>query len=591
MKPLCFCALLSVMMSSAWAAPAELIRIGIAEDALNAVNAPAIERTLDYLTAELSKSYELTVERIPSGEVSAEVQRNRFDVFLMSSADYRKSLRSGTRDIAVLRATNESNPNRAEGAAVFVDLMDQRHMTLGDLQGKRAGFVGRFTSTTHMSVNGAVLRAAGEHRDRFFSKVEHFGENLADAVKALTDARVDALVMPTCFLEMESGLGDLSTDRLTLLDAKQDPDLACLHSTELYPGSGFVAMPSLSPVAYNAVLMLLLKANDRDLSGRWAIATNFSEADRTLQELNDDAWASLRHPNWRALWARHWPWAAGLLGLLLMLGGHHLLLGRLVRRRTFELQSALNEQRRLRLETDRTRDRLDKMRRLQTIGQLAGLFAHELRQPLNALTCYAYGIRKAVADAPQEIQSQTLIGINGLDEQIRRANAIVERVRDYVRSQSSREKAHSLVDIVRTAVAHFQTSTLGNLPIDLKDERADETVIRCDAMEMELLVVNLLRNAAQAQQGVLHPRIRLRVTGGDIVRLIVSDEGPALTAQAFENISSLGESTKPEGLGLGLSIVRDLTEAHHGRLTFSLTPKGSLQVEVALPSINSTLIL
>lgn len=590
MKAVSFWLVLSLMMGAAWASPVELIRIGIAEDAVNAANERPLELTIDYLTDELSKSYELTVKRIPPGEVLSEVKRNRFDVILMSSADHRKSLLNGTRDIAVLRAAPESNPNRAEGAAVFVDLLNPHLQSLRDLKGRRAGFVGRFTTTTRLSFDGAVLGATGEPPDRLLGGIEHF-ESLSEAVGALTDAKVDALVMPACFLEGASGQEEVETARLTLLDAKQDRCLACLHSTVLYPGSTFVAMPSLSPEAYNAVLTLLLRADDRALSGRWAIATNFSEVDRTLRSLNDDAWVSLRHPNWRALWARYWPWAAGLLGLFLLLGCHHLLLGRLVRRRTAELQRALDEQKRLRMETDRTRDRLDKMRRLQTIGQLAGLFAHELRQPLNALTCYAYGIRKAVTDAPDEIQSRILTGINGLDEQIHRANAIVERVRDYVRSQSSRDGAHALSHIVRTAVDHFQSSTLGNLPIDVTVEREDATVIRCDAMEMELLVVNLLRNAAQAQQGMPKPCIRVKLVGGDIVRLVVNDDGPPLSAQAFENIVSLGESTKPEGLGLGLSIVRDLTEAHHGRLTFSLTPSNSLQVEVALPSIHSAQIL
>ena len=113
----------------------------------------------------------------------------------------------------------------------------------------------------------------------------------------------------------------------------------------------------------------------------------------------------------------------------------------------------------------------------------------------------------------------------------------------------------------------------------------DELRVRGDSLELELVVVNLLRNASQAIQSIGKPEIRVRIFDRPGPGFEVSDNGVGLTEEKLAEIVQIGESTRPEGLGLGLSIVRDLVELHEGKIEFSLTPAGGLVVRVTLPPV------
>ena len=162
----------------------------------------------------------------------------------------------------------------------------------------------------------------------------------------------------------------------------------------------------------------------------------------------------------------------------------------------------------------------------------------------------------------------------------------MNRVRDYVRSQTVRDKMIDLGELVETAIGNFKITSLGNVPVALKRECAgDELRVRGDSLELELVVVNLLRNASQAIQSIGKPEIRVRIFDRPGPGFEVSDNGVGLTEEKLAEIVQIGESTRPEGLGLGLSIVRDLVELHEGKIEFSLTPAGGLVVRVTLPPV------
>lgn len=93
--------------------------------------------------------------------------------------------------------------------------------------------------------------------------------------------------------------------------------------------------------------------------------------------------------------------------------------------------------------------------------------------------------------------------------------------------------------------------------------------MRGSILELELAVVNLIRNAVEAVRGVGSPRVVLEVSSvGNKVRFEVSDNGPKLSEEKIRALASPISSEKPEGLGLGLSIVKHLVERHQGELVF-----------------------
>lgn len=565
--------------------PQTTVELGMVEELSRESQGPFLEETVSALRADFARNgMALNVTRASEEEIARLVRQNRLDFFLAPSDLYRRLLLSGCSDIAVTHAAETTNPNRTQGALFLSRLGEEPDVPRSVSKGKVLRLGGEAGSVI---VRGELIRhgLSGKASADLFAKIPvraDTDDETASALRRLREGGLDLLILPVCRLERYCGSRTCSTADLGVLWPKQDTDMTCLHSTQLYPGTTLVATPSLSPFAHREVLSTIFALESKESGQRWHVATNFQTTDRTLRLLDDDAWAQVRQSSIRSFLNRWKGWIVFGLCALGFIVVHTVVLQVLVRRKTRELRHALTEQKRARRETELISRRLEKQRRLQTIGQMASLFAHELGQPLNAIGCYAHGIGKATENVEKRRAVEK--GIQGIEEQVGRASAIVNRVRDYVRSQTVRDKVIDLGELVETAIGNFKITSLGNVPVALKRECAgDELRVRGDSLELELVVVNLLRNASQAIQSIGKPEIRVRIFDRPGPGFEVSDNGVGLTEEKLAEIVQIGESTRPEGLGLGLSIVRDLVELHEGRIEFSLTPAGGLVVRVTLP--------
>lgn len=565
--------------------PQTTVELGMVEELSRESQGPFLEETVSALRADFARNgMALNVTRASEEEIARLVRQNRLDFFLAPSDLYRRLLLSGCSDIAVTHAAETTNPNRTQGALFLSRLGEEPDVPRSVSKGKVLRLGGEAGSVI---VRGELIRhgLSGKVSADLFAKIpvrEDTDDETAAALRRLREGGLDLLILPVCRLERYCGSRTCSTADLGVLWPKQDTDMTCLHSTQLYPGTTLVATPSLTPFAHREILSTIFALKAGANGQRWHVATNFQTTDRTLRLLDDDAWAQVRQSSIRSFLNRWKGWIVFGLCALGFIVVHTVVLQVLVRRKTRELRHALTEQKRARRETELISRRLEKQRRLQTIGQMASLFAHELGQPLNAIGCYAHGIGKATENVEKRRAVEK--GIQGIEEQVGRASAIVNRVRDYVRSQTVRDKVIDLGELVETAIGNFKITSLGNVPVALKRECAgDELRVRGDSLELELVVVNLLRNASQAIQSIGKPEIRVRIFDRPGPGFEVSDNGVGLTEEKLAEIVQIGESTRPEGLGLGLSIVRDLVELHEGKIEFSLTPAGGLVVRVTLP--------
>lgn len=565
--------------------PQTTVELGIVEELSRESQGPFLEETVSALRADFARNgMALNVTRASEEEIARLVRQNRLDFFLAPSDLYRRLLLSGCSDIAVTHAAETTNPNRTQGALFLSRLGEEPDVPRSVSKGKVLRLGGEAGSVI---VRGELIRhgLSGKASADLFAKIPvraDTDDETAEALRRLREGGLDLLILPVCRLERYCGSRTCSTADLGVLWPKQDTDMTCLHSTQLYPGTTLVATPSLTPFAHREILSTIFALKAGANGQRWHVATNFQTTDRTLRLLDDDAWAQVRQSSIRSFLNRWKGWIVFGLCALGFIVVHTVVLQVLVRRKTRELRHALTEQKRARRETELISRRLEKQRRLQTIGQMASLFAHELGQPLNAIGCYAHGIGKATENVEKRRAVEK--GIQGIEEQVGRASAIVNRVRDYVRSQTVRDKVIDLGELVETAIGNFKITSLGNVPVALKRECAgDELRVRGDSLELELVVVNLLRNASQAIQSIGKPEIRVRIFDRPGPGFEVSDNGVGLTEEKLAEIVQIGESTRPEGLGLGLSIVRDLVELHEGKIEFSLTSAGGLVVRVTLP--------
>jgi len=229
--------------------------------------------------------------------------------------------------------------------------------------------------------------------------------------------------------------------------------------------------------------------------------------------------------------------------------------------------------------------RLQRSARLASAGEMASTLAHELNQPLMALSNFAIAARALAARGDAAMLAGALDDIVG---QSRRASEIVRRVRAMINPQRADYATLVLGGVIEHAAALLRPE-LEREGVTLRLALDDPGVkIRGDRILLEQVLANLIHNAAQAMQGQARHRRRIllgsrRLAQG--VRVDVGDQGPGIPADQLEQIFAPFFTTKPDGLGLGLNICRTIIEAHGGSLTVANDADGGATFSFILPVV------
>ena len=213
--------------------------------------------------------------------------------------------------------------------------------------------------------------------------------------------------------------------------------------------------------------------------------------------------------------------------------------------------------------------------RLVIMGEMASSVAHELNQPLTAITNYCNGMVSRVK--AETIKQEDLIAaLQKTARQAERAGQIIHRIRAFVkRSEPKREPAEAR-QIVEDAV-ELAGIELRRRNVAIHTYVAQRLpVIRVDPILIEQVLLNLLKNAAEAIDGEQLPtqrrHIELRVVPrhtpeeGGVIEFSVTDMGPGIKDEVIDRLYEAFFSTKAEGLGIGLSLCRSIIESHQGRM-------------------------
>jgi len=229
-------------------------------------------------------------------------------------------------------------------------------------------------------------------------------------------------------------------------------------------------------------------------------------------------------------------------------------------------------------ERERLRDRL------VAIGELAAVFAHEVKNPLAGIEVMAGHLRRKVGESP-EVQS-VLTDIIG---EAKMANAIVQEVLDFVRPIRLQVEPTLLCDAVQAAVQHADAKgRRGNIVVET---RVPQTLphLRADKHQLTQVLTNLMVNAYEALDGKGHVTVTASETrlqdgagGRDAILVEVADDGPGIPADVREKVFEVFFTTKAKGSGLGLAIVKRIVDAHDGRLDLQTSSDGT-RVRVTLP--------
>ena len=213
--------------------------------------------------------------------------------------------------------------------------------------------------------------------------------------------------------------------------------------------------------------------------------------------------------------------------------------------------------------------------RLITMGEMASTVAHELNQPLAAISNYCSGMMSRVRSG--NIDNEQLISaLDKTSRQAQRAGQIIHRIRQFVkRSEPQRQPAR--VRDITDAVMELAVFEMKRRRVTLNAQIAPRLpTLMADPILIEQVLLNLLKNAAEAIDGAQMPQSRrhidLRVQQrvledqGRVVEFAVLDSGPGMKEEMLARLFEAFHSTKAEGLGIGLSLCRSIIESHHGRI-------------------------
>ena len=226
-----------------------------------------------------------------------------------------------------------------------------------------------------------------------------------------------------------------------------------------------------------------------------------------------------------------------------------------------------------------------RLSRLDAMNQMGAAIAHELNQPLAALSNYMEAGR-AMVDQPNSLDmDRLLIVMDRASEQARRAANVLARMRTFVETG---ERQTSLADpeqICADAVGLVAPSLSGlNITLDM-DIAEDVGRFICDPVQVQQVLVNLLRNAAEAlSESDKDRNITLSCSADDKwMRFSVADRGPGIPSELLANLFQPQHSTKADGMGIGLAICRSIVEAHRGTIEARANSPSGTVVHVALP--------
>ena len=570
------------VVSSSYAADRP-IRFGISTFAAHSVNLPIIPAT-ETLLENLLGEENIVFETLPVETLSERVKQGAFDMTLTSAGAFRRMAieGAGVRDLATAASRRVPNPNFAEGSVFFVR-NDSPIQTIEDLQGKSVaanhekGFSGWQTAL-------GELARRGLNPQHFFSRADFTNHDMAEVIRRVEDGRNDAGVVRTCFMEAMN----LTLSRFRILGARDDGSIDCVHSTDLYPNWVIAAAPSLSPDLSRKIAAALFSMPPIGDDVRWSIATDFRGVDNLFRTLKIGPYEYLATFSFKRFIAHYWPGFAIALTLLIALVLHSVTVGTLVRRRTRELEASLKRENELSQETVAAQNRFLALQKVGIVGQMSSIIAHELRQPLAAISMQAFGLMRRFENGTVT-RDAALTALDKISHQTDRAGAIVDQVRAYAKG----DRRRAPLEINRTvsdAVAEARKS-FRNLGVPMEFTPSPTPIYTtANPLEIELIVINLLKNAAEAvKMGGIAGVVRCRITGfpGSPAIEIENQGRPFTDAEWDSLLADSLVTSKRKGLGLGLSIVRSLTDDLGGRLTFTRPAAGGLIVTVTLSTLST----
>lgn len=237
-------------------------------------------------------------------------------------------------------------------------------------------------------------------------------------------------------------------------------------------------------------------------------------------------------------------------------------------------------------EVDRLRDRLAHAARLGILGEMVSGIAHEVNQPLAAISTYASAGRRMLSKG-MTTPGELIEVLDKISRQAERAGQVIRGLRTMARGRSTERtllELNPLVEEVAQLVEIDLHGTSQCLALDLGNGLPPVLV---DGVQIQQVLINLIRNAAEAMRESGHGeqvQVSTRKVDERTLEFRVADEGPGVPPDVEARLFDPFLTTKSQGMGLGLSICRSIVQAHGGDMTYRRSERGGAEFIVRLPT-------
>lgn len=522
---------------------------------------------------ETLPQYAIEVRMLTIPKLAEEIKAGRIDAFLSSSGFFVEMWPYGVRDIATLVSKTFPDPNQCVGGAIVVRSDRTDLNKIANLQGLRA------VSTNPQNfmafqLGMSEIASRGYDPQKFFSSISFTNNEVKEVLRALMQGKADVALLRACFLESITAREPEWKGAFKVIEPVKT-NAACGYSTKLYPGWTVAVTNRAAPsMASDLTKVLLAKAPAGHDGYHWEIATDYRPVNDVFRLLRIGPYEYLNHWTFRRFWEENKTYV--LLGLLLVIGWvfHWLSVERLVRRRTAELQIALQAQKELHARAMESAAAIEKLTKFGVINELSAIYAHELAQPLTSIGYLVRTMRNAMKRLPSDTEEKPLMDkcMEKINADLGTAQTILYRVRRYAKAPLRRDASVNFSVLVAGVVEQIGKTS----QVEFKTNLEEDVQLVGDELELSVLTLNLLRNASEhTLDGLVRVALYHEVQPGKdaAVVLEVRNVGTAPIECApgiFEKRETVQrretEGESANGFGLGLLIVQSILKAHGGAL-------------------------
>ncbi|MGL6123682.1 MAG: sensor histidine kinase [Shewanella sp.] len=535
--------------------------------------------TADWLSQQLLRPVEL-IPLIPS-QLDPAITNQQID-FLMGNALTTVALKKdyGTSHLLTLVRHHIHHPEKSIGSAIVMR-NDAELSNWADLKNKT------IVSSDPQAFGGfqifaATMATKGVNAYRDMAKLRFIGFPQQKLLLSIISGEADIAILPSCVLESAIADGTIPPDLLKVVLTQKHADFPCEVSTNLYPDYALTKLGDTSYQLATEVVKNLLLINPNSnaaIMGRyqyWSAPVDDRPVFELLKQL--EQWPFVT--NWQRLLHYALPWIVAIVAILLLGYFHHLRVRRLVVKRTLALSKEIALHQHTQQILLEQQQQFYRAQRVLLTGEMASGIAHELKQPLAGIRYLTQGCLYRL----DETQVELIAALNKVINQVDRAQKTIHRLRTFCH-QSSDCQPCDLRIVLEDTLALMQSDferihlipqlSLHSLPVF------------ADASQIQQVLVNLLRNALDAMENSNVKRLSIN-TGlkDDQVFIHITDSGCGLSQMALERLFFPFETSKPQGLGLGMVICKRIIEEHNGKIEAHHASPG-LTIKVTLPMNHS----